>query len=333
VRPAQLEHGQSLLRAAIHVQDVTQCIEADRRCGIQCDGPSGTPQRFVQPADSGEVLGVLLVGLDVVRVDPQRPQIAGLGLLPLPPIPVDVSQRDLGRGVRRVDLERAKRRTLGGCQRSLPDRRILRRPHRIAAVGRVLAGVHVVHIRRSLPIKRNQRLRLGQPRPCRSPAGVLRDRRLEQLHGLLNAVPPRSHAGPSREVQVVRVEVAGRRHEPRPVFQAQRYLQLPGDRVDRPVVGIRPEVEVVGRVHELCGDPEAVTLLPDAALHEVLHPEFRPDLAQVPVLALVGEGGCPSADPDLPDLGERVEQLLGHAVGEEFLVLVPDHVHERKHGE
>ena len=116
----------------------------------------------------------------------------------------------------------------------------------------------------------------------------------------MDARPSLPHPGPARQIHLVRVEIRQRGDEGTALFQAQRHLQLLRDRpgnlllhgehvVQRPVVGLRPEVKSVVRVHELGRDPQTVTLFADAPLNEVLNVELSPDLPQVLVLALVGK--------------------------------------------
>ena len=100
-----------------------------------------------------------------------------------------------------------------------------------------------------------------------------------------------------------------------------------------PVVGLRPEMEAVRRLHELRRDAHVVARLAHAPLEQRRHVELLADDAQVLVLALELERRRAARDPQLRDLGQGVEQLLGEAVGEVLLVLAGAHVHEGQHGD
>ena len=95
-----------------------------------------------------------------------------------------------------------------------------------------------------------------------------------------------------------------------------------------PVVGLRPEVEAVRHLHELRRDPHLAPRLAHAPLEQRRHVELLADDPQVLVLALELEGRRATRDPQLRDLGQDVQQLLGQAVGEVLLVLAGAHVHE-----
>ena len=58
---------------------------------------------------------------------------------------------------------------------------------------------------------------------------------------------------------------------------------------------------------------------------------FWPITRRSSVLPLNWNDDVRAGDPQLGDPRQRVEQLLGQAVGEVFVVLVAAHVHERKH--
>ena len=87
VYDGQLRLGDRLFRPVVLQQDVGEDIQSDRRRRVERDGSSRTAQRLVLTADGGEQFSVLLVGLGVIRVNFQRPEIVGLRLLPLPAVP------------------------------------------------------------------------------------------------------------------------------------------------------------------------------------------------------------------------------------------------------
>ena len=64
-----------------------------------------------------------------------------------------------------------------------------------------------------------------------------------------------------------------------------------------------------------------------------LHAELLPDVAEVLVPPLEGEGGGSTGDPQPLDVRERVQDFLGDPVGEVLLVPRRAHVRERQHGD
>ena len=109
-------------------------------------------------------------------------------------------------------------------------------------------------------------------------------------------------------------------------------LQLEDVR-DLAVVGLRPQVRTVGRPDQLGGDPERVAGFPDTALEHVVDAERLRDRRDVGVLVLERERRGPRDHPELRQLREQVQQLLGQAVGKVLLVARLAHVLERQHGD
>ncbi len=89
-------------------------------------------------------------------------------------------------------------------------------------------------------------------------------------------------------------------------------------------------MEVVLGIYELRRDPEPIVLLADAPFDDVSHPELAADFAQVFLHVPIRERGRPAGDAQLADLRERVEKLLGHAVGEIGLVAGRAQVRKRE---
>ena len=79
-------------------------------------------------------------------------------------------------------------------------------------------------------------------------------------------------------------------------------------------------------LYEVITDPHLVAGLAHRALEDVLHAQRLADLAQVLVLTLEGEGRGAPGHFQFLDPGQCVEDFLGNAVGEKFLLLVGRHV-------
>ncbi len=111
-------------------------------------------------------------------------------------------------------------------------------------------------------------------------------------------------------------------------------LVLDGEHVGQfAIIGLRPQVEAVVDLDQLRGDAHRGARLAHRALEDVLDAQGVADLPQVLVLALEGEGGGAAGDLQVLDLGQRVQDLFGDAVGEVFLLGVRGHVDERQHGD
>ena len=66
----------------------------------------------------------------------------------------------------------------------------------------------------------------------------------------------------------------------------------------------------------------------NAAFEHVAHAEFGADLLHVDGAALVGEGRVARDDEQMPVAGQAGDDVLDHAVGEEFLLGIGAHVLE-----
>src|SRR5687768_12316889 len=64
------------------------------------------------------------------------------------------------------------------------------------------------------------------------------------------------------------------------------------------VVALRPQMISVGDVHELCGDAQLVSHLPDASLEHRRNLELPPNLSDVLVLPLECKRGSPRRDAE-----------------------------------
>jgi hypothetical protein len=100
------------------------------------------------------------------------------------------------------------------------------------------------------------------------------------------------------------------------------------DVVERPVEALGPERRIGGGVEELRGDPDPVAGLADAALHHVGDAEVARELRGRDGLSLVRERGIARGDREPGDAREVRDDVLGHAIGEVFLLGVAAHVHE-----
>ena len=99
------------------------------------------------------------------------------------------------------------------------------------------------------------------------------------------------------------------------------------------VVALGPEVAVGLGVDQLHGDADALARLAHAALDDVLHAELARDLLHVDRLALVLERRVARDHEQLAEARQLGDDVLGDAVGEEFLLGIAAHVVERQDGD
>jgi hypothetical protein len=99
----------------------------------------------------------------------------------------------------------------------------------------------------------------------------------------------------------------------------------------RAVVSLRPKILAIHSVDKFGAYAETVALSAHTPFEHIANIETASDLARVEVLALEGRGGGPRRDPQSADLGERVDQFLGHAIREVVATRVRADVHEREH--
>src|SRR5262249_31833501 len=83
---------------------------------------------------------------------------------------------------------------------------------------------------------------------------------------------------------------------------------------------LRPHVRAARCLDQLSGDADAVAFLAYAALEDVCDVELLADAAQVVALSLEGKRRGTANDAQAVDVRQRVEDLLGYAVGEVFLI-------------
>ena len=100
-----------------------------------------------------------------------------------------------------------------------------------------------------------------------------------------------------------------------------------------PVVALGPEVAVGLCVDQLHGDADTAARLAHAALDDVLDAKLLGDLLRVDRLALVNERRVSRDNEQLAETRQLSENILGDAVGEEFLLGLAAHVDERQDGD
>jgi len=109
-------------------------------------------------------------------------------------------------------------------------------------------------------------------------------------------------------------------------------VQLHGETVlQRAVVGMRPKVVTVAGADQLGGDACTLALAAHAAFEHGGHAQRLADLAQVLVLALELERRGATHHLQAIDARQRVQDLLGQAIGEELVFRVGRHVDEGQH--
>src|SRR5207302_4672889 len=84
---------------------------------------------------------------------------------------------------------------------------------------------------------------------------------------------------------------------------------------------------------ELREDAQAISVPAHAPFEHGRYVQLLADLANVQVFSLEGEGGGAGDHANSFDVGETVDDLLGHAVGEVLVVLVAAEVHEGQDGD
>ena len=92
-------------------------------------------------------------------------------------------------------------------------------------------------------------------------------------------------------------------------------------------------MKAIDHADQLRGDAHLPALAPHAAFDDVGHAELAPDLAHVAALAFELEHRSTRRDVELRNLRQDVQQFLGHAVGEIFLVRLAAHVCKRQDGD
>jgi hypothetical protein len=92
-------------------------------------------------------------------------------------------------------------------------------------------------------------------------------------------------------------------------------------------------VAPVGRGDELCRDADAIAGLSDAAFQDVRYSEGQSDLANVLMLALECESRGARDHPQIRNFGQQIDDLLGKAVAQVFVLLVAAHVLDWQDGD
>ena len=146
------------------------------------------------------------------------------------------------------------------------------------------------------------------------------------------------------EVAALQVEIVRLQIRRRGLDAHQRALQRRRDRTrdlvlhredafQLAVVRVRPQMIAVADADQLRGDTQRVPFASDAAFEERTDLQFLAQFADAQVLSAQREYGRARGDAEPLDVGQRVDQLLGDAVGEVVALLVAAHVHERQHGD
>jgi hypothetical protein len=145
------------------------------------------------------------------------------------------------------------------------------------------------------------------------------------------------------EIDGIRLQVVGGRlHQhcllfpeqldPKRVSDGARDLVLNGEHVLRvPIVGVGPEQVPVGHIDQLRREPEPPAGAADAALEHGADLEPLADRPDVFELALERKDRCSRYHVQPADLRQRVDQLVGHAIGEVLVVRVGAQVGKGEH--
>ena len=222
---------------------------------------------------------------------------------------------------------------LGQCRRQLE------RP-----LARAFGPLHIV-VARAIPFVQ-RRVHGGQAGPRRTVRRVELDGALEHRRAGLQ-VGLRQPRKMLAAAQVVLVGTgAGLRPDQRfPFVRAQhvpaqrrrdagRDLVLDGEHVvQRAVETLRPAVVARGDLDQLDRHAQPIGGLPDAPFEQRLDAELDAHRAHVRARPPELKGRGSRRDPQAVDVGERVDQLLGHAFAEVVLIASRAHVRERKNGD
>ncbi len=110
---------------------------------------------------------------------------------------------------------------------------------------------------------------------------------------------------------------------------APRDFLLDGENVLELAVELtRPEMVPVRYVHQLARHPDPAADFSYAAFHHRLDTQFAADCPHVLAFPFERERRRPRGDPEPVDLGERVDDLLRHAVAEIVLILLGAEIDE-----
>jgi hypothetical protein len=122
----------------------------------------------------------------------------------------------------------------------------------------------------------------------------------------------------------------------------QRELELSDDRrgdlvldgenvIQRPIPGLRPQLGVGAGIDQLRRDPQHVAGPAHRALEDMRHVQLPGDFGDRDVLALERERRGARDHPELGNLRQQVQQLLGNAVREVLLLGIGTPVHKGQH--
>ena len=92
-------------------------------------------------------------------------------------------------------------------------------------------------------------------------------------------------------------------------------------------------MEPISDADQLRGHAHLLAIAAHAAFDNVAHAELAPDLAHIAAFALELEDRGACHDLELRHLGEHVQELFGHAVGEIILVGFAADVREWQDGD
>lgn len=98
------------------------------------------------------------------------------------------------------------------------------------------------------------------------------------------------------------------------------------------IVGLGPEVLLIGKSNELSRNANAVSGMQDGAFDDGINAKFAGDLRERLLRALVLHDGGAGNDTQSGKLGESGDQFVGHAFGEVLLFRIARQVFERKNG-
>ena len=101
--------------------------------------------------------------------------------------------------------------------------------------------------------------------------------------------------------------------------------------IERPVIGLRPQVRAVGGADQLRGNAQLVAGLAHTAFQHMGDVQLLRDLSDLDVLALESERGRARDHFQVGDLRQQVQQFLGDAVGHVLLIFFGGHVHKGQH--
>ncbi len=286
--------------------------------GVEAHRLSDPVDAFLGPAQPGQKLALLYHHKVVIGIEGQRALLMICGAVVIVAGQIHRGQDAMNIAV--VIVERQRKLQLGG--HLLEGGVAIRAP----AIDPCLAqharppgmGVRIVRIERKRAFE--QGLCLGVGFPLRA---------VVQHLGSQDVLIGRHVVGPLALRPLVRgsLDAAGEGGNDR----AGHFVLNGEDVLELAVIAFRPDVPVGLCVDQLHGDTDAIADLAHASLEHVFDVELAGNFLHLHRLALVHEGRVARDDEKVAETRQLGDDVLGEAVGKEFLLGIAAHVDQRQH--